>query len=421
MFDLRLSPEQIEFRDTVRDFVKNEVHPVAIHPDRLQPFDKPLLADLLEEASRMGLRTLALSEAAGGAGADTMTSCIVLEELAAGDVDLATVLGLTSQLGAALFNECLDERQRAKFLPAFLDERRGHVALVAQDYATERAWQYHRDYEAQGGEPTAVRQPNGDWTIEGEVAFVPNAPVASLFVVQARTDPKKTGSNGLTTFIVPADASGITIGAAPRATGASNVDGAELARWHHGTGAAVQFKACRVPAENVVGREGQTPLTSAAHAARATIQLAAINLGIGRAAYDAAVDYAKIRVQGGRPIIQHQAIGTILANCATKLELARSLIWKAAWIVDNPDAVSDRSVSDLPLHVMARTYTAEAMHDVALESAECFGAMGVMRDMPLQKYVHDAMVMLHAADHDSATKLRIAESIAGFERPEAAA
>ena len=69
---------------------------------------------------------------------------------------------------------------------------------------------------------------------------------------------------------------------------------------------------------------------------------------------------------------------------------------------------------------MARTYTAEAMHDVALEAAECFGAMGVMRDMPLQKYVHDAMVMLHAADHDSATKLQIAESIAGFERPAAA-
>jgi alkylation response protein AidB-like acyl-CoA dehydrogenase len=170
----------------------------------------------------------------------------------------------------------------------------------------------------------------------------------------------------------------------------------------------------------VVGREGQTPLSSPAHSARATIQTAAINLGVGRAAYDAAVDYAKIRVQGGRPIIQHQAIGTILAECATKLELARNLIWKAAWITDHPEAVGDRSVTDLPLHVMARTYTAEAMHDVALDAAECFGAMGVMRDMPLQKYVHDAMVMLHAADHDSATKLQIAESIAGFERPAAA-
>jgi alkylation response protein AidB-like acyl-CoA dehydrogenase len=124
LFSLHLTPEQLEFRDTIRDFVKSEVHPVAIHSDRLQPFEKPLLLDLLDDASRMGLRTLALSENAGGAGADTMTSCIVLEELAVGDVDLAMVLGISSQLGAALFDHCVSAEQRAKFLPAFLDERR---------------------------------------------------------------------------------------------------------------------------------------------------------------------------------------------------------------------------------------------------------------------------------------------------------
>jgi len=142
---------------------------------------------------------------------------------------------------------------------------------------------------------------------------------------------------------------------------------------------------------------------------------------VGRAAYEAAVDYAKIRVQGGRPIVQHQSIGTILADCATKLELARSLIWKAAWTLDHPEAIADRSVDALPLAVMARTYTAEAMEEVALGAAECFGAMGVMRDMPLQKYVHDTMVFLHSADHDSATKLQIAEAVAGFERKQEAA
>jgi alkylation response protein AidB-like acyl-CoA dehydrogenase len=156
------------------------------------------------------------------------------------------------------------------------------------------------------------------------------------------------------------------------------------------------------------------------HASRSAVALAAINLGVGRIAYETAVDYAKIRVQGGRPIVQHQSIGTILADVATTLELSRNLIWKAAWLSDHPDAVADRSVTDLPLATMARTYTAEAMHEAALGAAECFGAMGVMRDMPLQKYVHDTLVMLHASDHDSATKLHIAEAIAGFERPEAA-
>jgi alkylation response protein AidB-like acyl-CoA dehydrogenase len=422
LFNLHLSPEQLEFRDTVRDFVQNEVQPVAIRSDRLEPFEKPLLTALLDDASRMGLRTFALSESAGGAGADTMTSCIVLEELAAGDVDLATVLGLSSRLGAALFDECLDAAQRARFLPEFLDERRGHVALAAHDYEAVRGWHYHREYaEEPGGEPVAARQANGEWVLDGEYAFVPNAPVASLLVLEARTDAKKSGRNGLSTFVVARDTAGLTIGAPPKAVGESDAEGAALARWHHGAGAPVTLKRCRIPAENLVGGEGRTPLSSSRNAARAAVQTAAINLGVGRVAYETAVEYAKIRVQGGRPIVQHQAIGTILADCATKLELARNLVWKAAWTLDHPEAVADRSVDDLPLAVMARTYTAEAMEEVALGAAECFGAMGVMRDMPLQKYVHDCMVFLHGADHDSATRLRIAEAIAGFERPQAAA
>ncbi|MES2563168.1 MAG: acyl-CoA dehydrogenase family protein [Pseudomonadota bacterium] len=416
MFNLHLTSEQLEFRDTVRGFVQNEVKPVALHPDRLQPFDKPLLADSLLEASRMGLRTLALSEGAGGAGADTLTSCIVMEELAAGDVDLAMVMSLTSQLATTLFDECMSADQRKRLLPAFLDDDRCHLALAAHDYNSARGWNYHREYEeASGSEPTAVKQSNGDWIIDGKLDFVPNAPIAKFILLQVRTDAKKTGRNALTTLLVARDTPGLLIAEPLRATGEKNADGAELSRWHHGTGARVEFKNCRVSAENLVGKEGQTPLGTPAHEARAATQVAAINLGVGRAAYEAAVDYAKIRIQGGRPIIQHQSIGTILSDIATQLEVSRNLIWKAAWVADHPEAVSDRSVSDLPLHIMARTYTAEAMHEATLGAAECFGAMGVMRDMPLQKYVHDAMVLLHSADHDSATQLQISEAIAGFE------
>jgi alkylation response protein AidB-like acyl-CoA dehydrogenase len=421
LFNLHLTPEQLEFRDTVRDFVENEVKAVAIHPDRLQPFEKPLLGELLEDISRMGLRTLSLSEAAGGAGADALTTCIVLEELAAGDVDLATVVGVTAHLARALFDEAMTPERRNRFLPRFLDDRGYHLALAAHDYGGDRLWNYHRAYDdGTSPEPVATKLSNGDWVIDGELAFVPNAPVAKLLIVQVRTDPKKTGSNGLSTLLVPRDTPGLTVDAAPKAVGEVASDGAALTRWHHGTGARVQFRGCRVPADHLLGKEGQTPLSSAANAARAAVAVAAINLGVGRIAYETAVDYAKIRVQGGRPIVQHQSIGTILADIAVKLELARNLIWKAAWVSDNPGAVADRSVTDLPLATMARTYTAEAMHEAALGAAECFGAMGVMRDMPLQKYVHDTMVLLHAADHDSATKLHIAEAIAGFQRSRAA-
>ena len=418
MYDLSLTAEQLEFRDTLRDFVQSEVKPAAIHPDRLQPFDKPLLTDVLGKAAQLGLRTLALSEDAGGAGADTLTSCIVMEEIAAGDVDIAVVLATTSTLGHILFDRLMSSTQRSTFLAKFASNDNYHLALVARDAQAGVGWTYHRPAVAEGGgELAAVRQSNGDWVINGSVSMVANAPLAQLFAVQVRTDPKKTGMNGVSTLLVPRGAGGLTV----RERGApfTTVDGQAVTRWHHGAGSEISFKDCHVPAGNLLGKEGQCPFASGEEAARCAPVMAAINLGIGRAAYEAAVEYAKIRRQGGRNIIEHQAIGTKLADCAIKLELARNMIWKAAWALDHPDAVAGRSVSDLPLHTIARVYTAEAVNEVALLSAECFGAMGVMRDMPLQKYVHDAMVFLHSEETDGAAKLAIAESLAGYERPAA--
>jgi len=414
MYDLHLSPEQLEFRDTVRDFVENEIKPVALHPDRLEPFEKPLLIDLVDKAAQMGLRTLALSEEAGGAGADGLTSCIVLEELAAGDIDIAAVLGRTSFLGHVLFDQLLSAEQRSRFLPDFAQDDRCHLAFAGREPDAGLGWSYHRLPAADGGtELSAKKQGNGDWVINGTLPFVANSPVAKLFLAQVRTDPKKTGANGISTLLVVRDAAGLTVGEPPKATG-------EAIRWYQGTGASVTFKDCRVPAGQLVGKEGQSPLADGTMLARSATQKAAINLGLGRAAYDAAVDYAKIRRQGGRNIIEHQAIGAKLADCAIMIELARNMIWKAAWAADHPDAVSDRSVPDLPLHTIARVYTAQAVNKVTLLSAECFGAMGVMRDMPLQKYVHDGFVFANAEETDDAAKLGIAEAVAGFERPLAA-
>jgi alkylation response protein AidB-like acyl-CoA dehydrogenase len=412
MYDLHLTPEQLEFRDTVRDFVEAEIKPAALNPDRLQPFEKPLLTNLLDKAAQMGLRTLALSEEAGGAGADGLTSCIVMEELGAGDVDLAAVLGQTSALAHILFDRLMTPEQRKRFLPKFVEDDRYHLAFAGRDPGAAAGWCYHRPLAAESGaDPVAVKQGN-DWTINGTLSVVSNATVAKLFAVQVRTDPKKTGTNVLTTLLVPCDAPGLTVREPLKAVG-------EAIRWHHGAGAGVAFKDCRVPADHLLGKEGRSPFAQGVDAARGVAQLAAINLGLGRAAYEAAVDYAKLRRQGGRNIIEHQAIGTKLADCAIRLELARNVIWKAAWALDHPEAVADRSVPDLPLHVIARVYTAEAVNEVALLAAECFGAMGVMRDMPLQKYVHDSMVFLHADDASSEAKLAVAEAVAGYQRPAA--
>jgi alkylation response protein AidB-like acyl-CoA dehydrogenase len=341
MFDLRLSPEQLEIRDAVREFVASEIRPAALAPARLEAFERPLLAAQLEAASRMGLRTLALSEEAGGAAADALTCCIVTEELAAGDPDIAAVLGHTAAL-ARLLERAMTPEQRARILPRFVEDDRFHLALA-------------------------------------DGAAVANAPVAKLFLVPT----------GAGTVLVPRDAPGIAVRAQP-------------GTWFHGSCGEVSFANGRAPAGDLAGPLGKpAPL------------LPAISLGIGRAAYEAALAYARIRVQGGRPIIEHQAIAAKLAGIAVSLEVARAAVWRAAWASDHPGAVADRSLPDLPLASVAAAFVPDAMLKAAKDAAECFGAMGVMRDMPLHKYVRDARVCLHSGEGGAGATLRLAAAITG--------
>jgi alkylation response protein AidB-like acyl-CoA dehydrogenase len=409
MYDLHLTAEQLEFRDTIREFITNEIKPVSIKPTRMEALDRRPPADLLAKASQMGLRTLPLSEAAGGAGADTLTACIVAEELGAGDPDIAAVLVETSTLSHILFDQLMSAAQRERFLPAFVKDDAFQLALAAHepDTDTELGVNYHRAVPVGATvNTTAARAPNGDWVINGSKSFVANAPLAGLFAVQVKTDPKAPQGQGISTILVPRGTAGMTVRDLEQGAG-----------WYHGLRGDITFKDCRVPADNLLGQEGRSAFATGLEAGNhAMPMMQAVNIGVGRAAYEAAVEYTHIRIQGARPIIEHQAIGTLLAEIAIRLEMARTMVWKAAWAADHPDAITDRSLSGLPLNTVARVYTAEAIHQVALGAAECFGAMGVMRDMPLHKYVQDALIFLHSGMSPGDGKLRIAEVIAEFRR-----
>jgi alkylation response protein AidB-like acyl-CoA dehydrogenase len=375
----------------------------------MEALDRKPPADLLEKASQMGLRALALSEALGGAGADGITSCIVAEELAAGDPDVAAVLVETSTLARILFDQLMTPAQRDRFLGEFVKDDRFQLALAAHepDIDTELGVNYHRAVSiAPALRTTATRAPNGDWILNGTKTFVPNAPLAGLFAVLAKTDPKAPPGQGISTILVPRDAAGMTMRELDQGAG-----------WYHGLRGDLAFNDCRVPGDNLLGRENASTLSEGLDAGgRGVPVVQAMNIGVGRAAYEAAVEYAGIRIQGGRRIIEHQAIGKLLAEIAIKLEMARTIVWKAAWVADHPDAVADRSVTDLPLATLARIYTAEAMHKATLDAAEVFGAMGVMRDMPLHKYVQDALIFLHSGMSPDDGRLRIAELVAQFRR-----
>ena len=400
MYDLRLSAEQLEIRDTVRDFVAQEVKPPALEPARLEAQMRPLLTGALDKAAQLGLRTLALSEETGGAGADTLTCCIVTEELAVGDPDIAAVLAQTSTLAHALFDRLMTPQQRERFLPAFLANDRYHPALAQHEPGRDAVLgiNYHRAEASDSSCKTTALRADDGWVINGRKERVANAPIARLFAVEVNT-----GTGGAGTLLVPSDTPGLRV-----------TESSQGMRWQHGACGDVELADCRVPLDNLLGAEAQGLL---AEAGRRITQDAALNLGIGRAAYEAALDYAQLRVQGGRRIIEHQAIGAKLAEIAIRLEVARAAIWQAAWACDHPDAVADRSLPDLPLPTIAQAFASEAIYRATKDAAECFGAMGVMRDMPLQQYVHDALVCLHAGAGNSEAKLRIAEVLAGYRRP----
>ncbi len=402
MYDLHLSAEQLEIRDTVRDFVTNVVRPVTLKAERLDVCDRTLPMTLLEQASQMGLRTLALSEERGGAGADTLTACIVTEELAAGDADFAAVLTESSRLGALLFDRAMNDAQREKFLSGFVGDDRCQLAFAAREPGgdTRLGVDYHRPQSPDTAIKTTVAKgSSGEWIVNGEKDCVANAPVAGLFAVLAQVAGRREPS----VLLVPADAPGLTVRAHKNA-------------WQHGICGSVTFKDCRVPAGNLLGDDAAAMLRDAGNPLPQ-----AINLGIGRASYEAALDYAHLRVQGSRPLIEHQAIATKLAESAIRLDVARSAVWRAAWGHDHPGAMADGSLPDLPLQTIAQVFTSEAVMKVAKDCAEVFGAMGVMRDMPLHKYIHDARVCLHSGDGNSEAKLRLAEALAGYSRPVAGA
>ncbi|HUF82834.1 MAG TPA: acyl-CoA dehydrogenase family protein [Burkholderiales bacterium] len=411
MYDHQLTTEQLEFRDTVRDFVVHEIRPVVLNPQRLQDLSRPLPLELIDKAARIGLRTLALTEDSGGAGADNLTSCVVMEELGAGDVNIAIPLAQTSMLGRMIFAGAMTEEQRGRFLPEFMEDDRYHLAFAAAAPDPDLGWKYHRDADARAHSGiTAVRKGNGDWALEGASGFAANAPLAKLFIVQAQSPASESGAGGIVTLLVPRNAEGLTVS---DSLGGRPGEGPAV-KWYHGAGGELALKQCVVPADNLIAPERAALLSDPVRLRHP--QFCAANIGIGRAALEAAVDYAKLRIQGGRPIIQHQAIGTILASAAVRLHLARNSVWHAAWSLDHPDAPGDYSGYELPLDTIAQAYTAEAVYKATEEAAECFGAMGVMLDMPLPKYVHDARVFLHSHDSTTMAKLRIAEALAGFVR-----
>jgi alkylation response protein AidB-like acyl-CoA dehydrogenase len=296
--------------------------------------------------------------------------------------------------------------QRERFLPQFLADPRFHLATAGHEPDTDLGWRYHEpDVPHAAYKTTAVRARNGDWIINGVKNFITSAPIAKLLAVHVRTGSKEAGNLGMTSILVPNPTPGLTIREHDKV-------GRRL-----GSNGELVFEDCRVPAGNLLGVEGKTTLVGDGGGGRRMPRFQAMNLGIGRAAYEAALEYAKLRVKGGRRIIEHQSVALTLANMAMALDIARTLMYQAAWASEHPEAYRDGSLPDLPLQSFAKIFTSETIQKVTLDAAQIFGGMGVMRELPMQKYVRDAMIFLHSEGTNDVTRLRVAEHLARYERP----
>ena len=398
MFNMNLTFEQLEFRSMLKEFVNEKVKTLALNPDRLQSFHKPILKELLNEISELGLRSLTIPEKLGGVGGDLLTSCVVLEEISVGDVDLAITIGETSLLAGLFFEKLASDNQKDKYLNRFLEDPEFHLCFAGSYNNASDGWNYPEGKNQEIDMTLKAEVVSNEIVINGSVDFIINGPISDLIIAPVKLD------QDYKLFIIEKCNNGIKCGEE-----ISTINPTETL-WHHGICSSLEFSNCRISVDNMLNSLDN----NIEFFKRKLVQKAAINLGVGRAAFEAAVEYAKIRYQGGANIIEHQAIGKMIADMTIKIEHARTMLWKTAWAIDNEKTISDFSINNLPFEIITSSFTAETMQEVAHLSAECFGAMGVMRDMPLQKYLNDSLIFLNSDTHNLSTKLRIADAVANL-------
>jgi acyl-CoA dehydrogenase len=356
VIEFTLTEEQEALRDLVRDFATREIVPLAPTLDEEQRHSP----EIVQKYFDLGFLHYAVPEEYGGAGLGTLDGCLFNEELGAACGGIACVLGgnplgLTPLLIAGrdeLKGELLPPHTEGPNLAAFCLTEAG----AGSDAAAMR---------------TTARLEGDEYVINGTKSFITNGSVASIYSLFAMEDPE-LGNKGFSAFMVPADTPGITIGKKENKMGQRTADTRE-----------VIFQDVRVPARNRLGKgfDGFKIAMMTLDESRATVGAAAV--GIARAALEVATQYAKERVQFGKPLAGHQAIQFKLADMAMKVNAGRLLCWHAAWLRDNGRRNTMESA-------MAKCFTGDMAMEVTTEAVQILGGYGYMKEYPVEKYMRDA-------------------------------
>lgn len=392
--DFNFSEEQRRWQQVARTFAYERIRPRARELDRETDPAKAFPLDLVREASRLGLRTLKIPKADGGAGVDALTEVLVQEELCAGDIGFGMTLQHAWREGDIVAHASRSVRERV-LKPFLADETALPAFAVTEAHAgSDHKSPYFETLDA-GPRLSAVR--DGDhWVLNGTKKWQTNGNIACFVIVAGRTNPNVPWPKGISFFVVPGDATGFSASKPLDKIGIRLNQNADLT-----------FKNCRIPADFILGEVDKGREFIHRFSAGSTAKEAAKSLGIARAALEAGIAFAKQRVQGGKPIAQHQALGQVISDIATEIEMARTLTWRAAWSVEHAPDDTDR------LESMAKVAAAEVAVKAGVRCLEFFGGQGVLRDQPIEKLARDALCMMHTGAGNHAVRVRIAAMLTG--------
>ncbi|MFI8932847.1 acyl-CoA dehydrogenase family protein [Streptomyces sp. NPDC053474] len=379
--NLELSEEQDAVRRLAKDFVEREIAPHAAAWDRAEGVDKAIVRKLGD----VGFLGLTIDEEYGGSGGDHLAYCLVTEELGRGDSSVRGIVSVSLGLVAKSVAAWGDEEQKRRWLPGLTSGTAvGCFGLTEPGTGSDAGNLATR----------AVRDSDGSYVIDGTKMFITNGTWADVVLLFARTNDAP-GHKGVSAFLVPTDAPGLTRRAVHGKLGLRGQATAELV-----------LQGVKVPASALLGPEGKGFSVAMAALAKGRMSVAAGCVGIAQAALDAAVAYATEREQFGRSIAHHQLVQELLSDIAVDVDAARLLTWRVADLIDRGLPFATESSK-------AKLFASEAAVRAANQALQVFGGYGYIDEYPVGKLVRDARVMTLYEGTSQIQKLVIGRALTG--------
>jgi butyryl-CoA dehydrogenase len=359
--NFQLTEEQNLIRETVRSFAEKELAPSAAERDENERFDRELMFDKVAE---LGLAGIVFPEEYGGAGADYISYAIAVEELSRVCASTGVTLSAHLSLGANPVWLFGTEEQKQRFLtPMAEGTKLGAFGLTETGAGSDA-----------GGTKTFAVRDGGEWVLNGSKIFITNGGDAEIYIVFARTDKEAQKHHGISAFIIEKDTPGFTFGKKEKKMGIRSSPTCELV-----------FENCRIPADRLLGKEGEGFKIAMKTLDGGRIGIAAQALGIAQGAYEEALKYARERKQFEQPIASFQAVQFMLADMAVRIEASRLLIYQSAWRASAGLSYGKESA-------MAKLSASETAMWVTTKAVQVHGGYGYTRDFPVERMMRDAKI-----------------------------